>query len=255
MKRIIIFDLHDTLSISRKPIDAEMVGLLTELLDVKPVAVVSGSTMEQFENELLKPLGYMKDLLRGLNLFPSEATEYYRWNDGWHKIYGRKLDNSVELEIKKSIASVRRQLDFLPEKTYGESVIVRGSQISYAILGVDAPLELKVGWDSDLKKRLIAKGILTSLLPEFDISIGGHTSVNISPKGVGKVNCIPELCDRFGIGIGDLLYIGNEFGAEGDDLPIKEFGVDCIEVYNPEQTKGVIKSLLTLIRNDNYRYC
>jgi len=244
MKSMIIFDLHGTLAISRQPIDAEMVCCLSELLALSPIAVVSGSTFQQFERELLSPLDSCCELFWKLCLFPSEATEYYQWSNGWNKVYGLELDDWEVSRIKHAITTARCKVDFLPAETFGESVLLRGAQVTYAILGIDAPLNAKVSWDADLKKRLVLKRELTRLLPDFHISIGGHTSVNINHKGIGKVNCILELRKQFGYKYKDLLYIGNEFGVEGDDLPIKLSGVDCIEVSNPEQTKGIIKTLL-----------
>ena len=241
-KDIVIFDLHGTLADSRVPISDKMAGYLKQLLKVKILAVVSGSTYQQFETELLKPLGDC-DFSR-LSLFPSEATEFYSWYRTWHRIYAIELMESEIQKIREAFNKVCRAVGFLPKDTFGETLMTRGGQVTYSALGFDAPLEAKKGWDISLAKRLVLKDKLAELLPNYDISIGGFTSVNVNHKGMGKVNCIKEMCRRNNCNIDSIFYVGNEFYEGGDDLPVKEMGVDCAEVTSPLDTEALIGGLL-----------
>jgi phosphomannomutase len=56
VKKLIAFDLDDTLAESKSSLDAEMAGLLHELLGAAKVAVISGGDWPQFEKQLLSNL-------------------------------------------------------------------------------------------------------------------------------------------------------------------------------------------------------
>ena len=53
MKKLIVFDLDGTLAESKSPLDAEMSGLVHDLLGVVKVAVISGGDWPQFEKQFL----------------------------------------------------------------------------------------------------------------------------------------------------------------------------------------------------------
>ena len=51
MKKLITFDLDDTLSVTKSPISDRISGLLTELLEHYEVCIISGGRFEQFKRE------------------------------------------------------------------------------------------------------------------------------------------------------------------------------------------------------------
>jgi len=53
MKKLIVYDLDGTLAESKSALDAEMAGLLHDLLGVVKVAVISGGAWKQFEEQPL----------------------------------------------------------------------------------------------------------------------------------------------------------------------------------------------------------
>ena len=54
-RRVIAFDLDNTLADSKSPISQQMVVLLDELLTKFQVCVISGGKFAQFEEQLLNP--------------------------------------------------------------------------------------------------------------------------------------------------------------------------------------------------------
>ena len=56
MKKLIAFDLDDTLAQSKAAIDAEMAKLLSALLGVAKVAIISGGDWPQFKKQVLAKL-------------------------------------------------------------------------------------------------------------------------------------------------------------------------------------------------------
>lgn len=80
MKNLIIFDLDVTLAESKSPLDAEMAALLGRLLDVVPVAIISGGDWPQFAAQLLSNLGDAP--VTNLSLLPTCGTKFYKYDGG-----------------------------------------------------------------------------------------------------------------------------------------------------------------------------
>ena len=55
-KKLIAFDLDDTLAVTKSPITPRMSGLLKELLEHYDVCVISGGKFEIFLENVVKPL-------------------------------------------------------------------------------------------------------------------------------------------------------------------------------------------------------
>lgn len=55
-KKVIAFDLDDTLAITKSPINDRMAELLTQLLERYEVCVISGGKYEQFKMQIIDQL-------------------------------------------------------------------------------------------------------------------------------------------------------------------------------------------------------
>lgn len=189
MKKLIIFDLDGTLTPSKSEMDSEMAGLLCGLLQKKKAAVVSGGSFSQFEKQLLKNFSCPENFLKELFLFPNNAARFYRFesNAGWQSVYQEELTAEETIKIREAFFKAFEDIGFVPEKApFGEIIEDRGSQITFSALGQNAPLELKQKWDPDQKKRLKIKKALEKYLLEFQISIGGATSIDVTKKGLTR---------------------------------------------------------------------
>ncbi len=238
MKKLVLFDLDNTLAESKSEIDEEMSGLLLKLLEVKEVGIISGGSYEQFQKQLLKKLGDSA-LLTKLYLFPTCSTSFYQYNKGWKEGYSEKLS---EEEKNKIFAAFSQVTDLTPK--YGEILEDRQTQITFSALGQKAPPEIKKIWDPNRKKRLTLKNQLEKLIPEFEIKLGGNTSLDITRKGIDKAYGIKKIEEKLGFRKEEILYIGDALFEGGNDYPVKQAGVDCISVKDPEETKEVIKKIL-----------
>ena len=63
MKKIIGFDLDDTLAVSKSAISPRMAGLLANLLEKYEVCVISGGKFEQFEKQITSQMDVAPELL------------------------------------------------------------------------------------------------------------------------------------------------------------------------------------------------
>jgi HAD superfamily hydrolase (TIGR01484 family) len=131
-----------------------------------------------------------------------------------------------------------------PQKIYGQLIEDRGSQITFSALGQNAPIEMKLSWDPTREKREKIAEILRQRNPEFDVRIGGATSIDINKRGINKGYGIRRLEQFLNIGPDDILFVGDALFYGGNDYPAKATGIDCIEVKGPEETKQLIKGWL-----------
>ena len=252
MKRLVVFDLDGTLTESKSPLDTEMGALLGHLLRVVRVAIISGGTWAQFEEQVL---GHLPDAgnLKSLSILPTCGTKFYRYDGTWKALYSEDL--SVD-EKQLVISALNHALDsfgFKVPQQWGRVIEDRGSQITFSALGQDAPLDEKRKWDPDFAKRGRIRTILEGLIPEFSIQLGGTTSIDITRPGIDKAYGIRKLRDTLGVTINDMLFIGDAVFPGGNDYPALQAGVTCIKVRDPHETKRVVETIVACLDDGERR--
>jgi HAD superfamily hydrolase (TIGR01484 family) len=136
------------------------------------------------------------------------------------------------------------QSDFKIERTWGQQIEDRGSQITFSALGQQAPIEEKKKWDPDFTKRKNMKVLLDKLIPEFSVRLGGTTSVDVTKPGIDKAYGIRKLRDTLGIAIDEMIFVGDALFPGGNDYPAKEAGALSIRVRDPNESKRVIEAII-----------
>ncbi len=245
-KKIIVADLDGTLTPSKSMIEPSMVELLTKLLGYKDFAVIGGGRYSQFQNQFVEGLPSSSAAFSRLYLFPTCATTFYRFVDGaWRQIYAENLSPGERAKIKKAFEKALNDFGYKkPEYTFGEIIEDRGTQITFSALGQQAPIEFKSVWDPGAKKRQAIKGYLEKLIPEFEVTIGGMTSIDVTRKGIDKAHGIMKIKEYLGYGIGEMLFIGDALFEGGNDYPVKRTGVECIAVNGPDDTEKIIAEII-----------
>jgi HAD superfamily hydrolase (TIGR01484 family) len=244
MKKLIVFDLDGTLAASKAAIDPEMATLFAALLDVVRVAIISGGALPQFKTQVIAhlPAGAT---LANLSLLPTCGTRFLVYDGGdWKLLYA---ENFTAEEKKKIIDALNDAVDrsgFKAEKTWGEAIEDRESQITYSALGQAAPLDAKEKWDPDFSKRKKIKSLLDPMLPDFAVNLGGSTSIDITKPGIDKAYGIRKLRDVLKIEIAEMLYVGDALFPGGNDYPARTTGATCIQVRDPNETKRVIEAII-----------
>jgi phosphomannomutase len=243
VKTLIVFDLDGTLAPSKGSIDAEMATLLSKLLDVVRVAIISGGDLPQFETQVIANLP-QSGHLENLSLLPTCGTKFYRYSGGWQKLYAEDLSPDQKQKIVAALNRAVMASGFAAQKTWGETIEDRESQITYSALGQQAPLDEKEKWDPDFAKRQKIKQTLDTLLPEFSVRLGGTTSIDVTLPGIDKAYGIRKLRDILGVPIADMLYVGDALFPGGNDYPVRDTGATCIQVANPDESKRVIETVI-----------
>ncbi len=246
MKKLIVFDLDGTLAESKSRLDEEMAALLCALLETVRVAVISGGDFPQFEAQVLRELTH-DERLSNLSLLPTCGTKFYRYQSGWQQLYSEDFSAAEKARIVSSFERVIAASALGIEKTWGEQVEDRGSQITFSALGQQAPIEAKKKWDPDFNKRKQIKAELELLIPEFSVHLGGTTSVDVTKPGIDKAYGIRKLQGALGIAISEMVFIGDALFPGGNDYPAKEAGVISIQVQGPSETKRVIEAIIACL--------
>jgi HAD superfamily hydrolase (TIGR01484 family) len=249
MKKLIVFDLDGTLAASKSSLDAEMASLLHDLLSVAKVAVISGGAWSQFEKQVLSKLPQDESLAR-LSILPTCGTEFFQFTGAWKKLYSEDFKADEREKIVSSLKKAIETAGFHVERTWGEPIEDRGSQITYSALGQQAPLAEKEKWDPDFAKRKKIKTILDTLIPEFSVRIGGATSIDITKPGIDKAYGIRKLRDILGISLKEMIYVGDALFVGGNDYPAEEAGVISIPVRGPNETKRVVEAIIACLDPD-----
>lgn len=242
-KKLIVFDLDGTLAESKAAIDKDMAARLTALLTVAKVAIISGGDWPQFEKQVLAHLPKGK-LLKNLSILPTCGTKFYQYQSGWKLLYA---ENFTDQQKKKIIDSLNQAVDgsgYKADKTWGETIEDRGSQVTYSALGQQAPLDEKKKYDPDFKKRAKIKEQLEKLIPEFAVNLGGATSIDVTKKGIDKKYGMRKLHKVLDIQISEMIFIGDAIFPGGNDYPAKQSGAFSVCVKDPDETKKVIEGII-----------
>ncbi|HSM77217.1 MAG TPA: HAD-IIB family hydrolase [Bryobacteraceae bacterium] len=246
MKKLIVFDLDGTLAESKSSLDAKMSALLHDLLGIVKVAVISGGGWPQFEKQLLSNLPH-DPRLANLSLLPTCGTKFFQYAGDWTRLYSEDFTPEEKAKITGSVRRAVAATGFQAEKTWGEAIEDRGSQITFSALGQEAPLDEKQKWDPDHAKRTKIKDLLETYIPEFSVRIGGATSIDVTKHGIDKAYGIRKLRDILGIGLDEMIFIGDALFVGGNDYPARQTGVVCVPVRGPDETKPVTEAIIACL--------
>lgn len=246
-KKVIAFDLDDTLAITKSPINDRMSELLGKLLEKYDVCVISGGRFEQFKKQITDRLEAGPLQLRRLHLMPTCGTRYMRYDadaKDWAEVYAENLSDEQKKRIVAVLEEGAKKLGYWEDKPYGEIIEDRGSQVTYSALGQQAPPEEKYKWDPDGKKKHAIRDYAAPLLPDVEVRVGGTTSVDVTMLGIDKAYGMRKLMEQLGIDKEEILFVGDKLEEGGNDYPVRAMGIDSLEVPDSNITAKLIEAVL-----------
>ncbi len=255
MKKLIAFDLDGTLAPSKSHFDPLMVDLFNRLLEHFQVCVISGGKYDLFRRQFLTQITNNEKLLSKLHLMPTSGTRYYRHEKGvWVQKYAEDFTESQKKKIITALEEGLKESGYQTDKTYGEIIEDRDSQITLSILGQEIVAELgdegvriKEEWDPDGKKKLRIRDIVAPKIPEFNVRAAGATSIDVTRPGIDKAYGMKKLMESTGLEKKDILFMGDKIIPGGNDYAVKEFGIDCVSVRDWKETAAAIDALLKTV--------
>ncbi len=249
-KKVIAFDLDDTLAISKSAISDRMAGLLAELLDHYDVCIISGGKFEQFKVQVVDRLDVAEHKLNRLHLMPTCGTRYMRFDElesNWKEQYAEDLSAEEKQKILEVVEQSAKELGMWLDEPYGEIIEDRGSQITYSALGQQAPVEAKQTWaveNEETKQQL--RAIIAERLPHLEVRLGGMTSVDITRIGIDKAYGMQKLVETLAIDKDEILFIGDKLEEGGNDYPVKAMGIDTLAVEKWEDTAYTVEGIIAV---------
>lgn len=247
MRKLVAFDLDDTLAITKSPISDRMGELLTHLLEEYEVCIISGGNFDQFKKQVVDRLQAPAPLLGRLHLMPTCGTRYYRYDEltqDWKLQYSNDLTDDQKTRIIDALKNGAKELGLWEEKPYGDIIEDRGSQITFSALGQKAPAEEKYKWDPTGEKKHKLRDFVAPIVPDVEVRVGGTTSVDVTIIGVDKAYGMRKLIEVTGFGMESMLFVGDRLEEGGNDYPVKAMGIDSIAVEKWEDTALVVETLV-----------
>ena len=273
MKKVLSFDVDQTLNVAKTPIPDEIADLLITCLNADfAICPISGQKFDQFLIQIVNRLverGATPVDLTHLHLFVAQGTQYYKYEtkgkklgpvevsvtkesdkydeSNWQQVYSFPLTDEQVEKITNAIETAAKELGFWEEDKLqkGDEIIEnRLSQVTFSALGQKAGTKEKYAWDPDCKKREAIVKRAKELAPEFDYEIGGTTSINAITPGMNKVFGMTHLLEELGVKKEDVLYFGDMTQPGGNDYPVKQMGIDTITVRSHEDTAFALRGIL-----------
>jgi HAD superfamily hydrolase (TIGR01484 family) len=241
--------LDNTLADSKSPVTDQMAGLVVDLLKEFQVCVISGGKFEQFEVQLLGRLKAAPRTLAALHIMPTCGTRYFRLDiasRAWKQVYAEDLTAKQRAKIVAALDKGAASLGHRSEKLWGLQIEDRGSQVTFSALGQDAPTANKQAWDPDDTKKRALRDLVAKTIPEFEVRVGGSTSIDVTKPGMDKAYGIKRLIELLGLTKKDVIFVGDKLGVGGNDYPVKAMGVDCLEVSRWQDTALVVQTIVAV---------
>lgn len=256
MKRVLAFDIDQTLNIAKTPIPPEMAEILVKCLDHFEICPISGQKFEQFIIQIvdeLQKVGVSEEQLTHLHLFVAQGTQYYRYDlekHDWQQVYNYPLKEEEVAKITKVLEDSARELGYWEEDKLlpGDQIIEnRLSQVTFSALGQAMGTSEKYSWDPDCKKREAIVAKCQAALPDFLYEIGGTTSINVAAPGMNKEFGMKHLLEELKVEKSDVLYFGDMTQPGGNDYPVVQMGIDTITVRSHEDTEYALRGILGVL--------
>lgn len=261
MKKVIAFDVDQTVNVAKTPIPPEVAEVLRECLRLFEICPISGQKFEQFLIQIVDPLieaGATPDELQHLHLFVAQGTQYYKYIGkseaydpaDWQQVYNYPLKEEDVVKITTVLEEAARDLGYweADKLAEGDEIIEnRLSQITFSALGQAAGTEAKYAWDPDCKKREAIVAKCREKLPDFLYEIGGTTSINVAAPGMNKEFGMTHLFEELKVGKDDVLYFGDMTQPGGNDYPVVQMGVKTITVRSHEDTLYALRGIVGIV--------
>ncbi len=243
LPRSVIFDLDNTLSEPfQQPLDSTA-SLFARLLENVPLAIMSAASLERITRDFLPHMQHV-DLQR-LTLFTANAAQCYLYKDSaWVAQYKFGFSPQELATIKAALEQSVVECGIDTSKTYGEQFVDYEGYVAFTALGLGAPRAERIAWDPDTKKRRTLREHLQKKLPQFDVYIGGATSVDVTPKGINKSYGVSWYADHLGCPTNELLYVGDALYEGGNDAVVIPTGIQTRQISGPSETESVMRALL-----------
>ena len=239
MTKHFFFDLDGTLTRSHALINPTHVGPLEQLCVQKDVIVVTGGTALDIKKQLTSALDgkYFMLAQSGGHAFDKNGTELWRV----------AVSPEQTAQVLDLIEKMKRSFN-IKVRDEKDCVELRGSQVSYSVLGYNEDVDKKYAFDPDFSRR---KQMLAQYPEELahlhsigiEVAVGGTTTFNFTLIGQDKGSNVTRLIEREKWNKDECLYVGDALGPGENDYAV--VGVIATHAVKDEnETSDFIKANL-----------
>lgn len=228
-KKHLFFDMDQTVAPARQPILPEMYELLDGLSH--DIIIVSGQEVPK--------IGWQSNELPAFTLGQNgnHATDVAN-----QELWNIPLDEVHRTEIMNHIESIIKVLDHDLNHDWNP-IEDRGAQITFSPIGNTAPVEHKMSYDPDRKKREFLMKEVPFTSAELVVKIGGSTSLDYIHKDRHKGTNVQKLIDLMGWNNDECIYFGDGLFPGGNDEAV--IGViETVPVDDHEDTYRKLQAFL-----------
>jgi phosphomannomutase len=223
MHKHLFFDMDLTIAPSRQPILPEMFQLLTDCN--RDIVIVSGQTVEKirWQSNNLKAYALGQNGNHAVDI-----DDVLLWNT--------PLKSHERDQILDHISEVVALLDHELNHDWNP-IEERGAQITFSPIGNTAPVDVKMVYDPDRKKREHFLKTIPFASEDLVVKIGGSTSLDYIHKDRQKGNNVKKFIDFMKWDKDDCIYYGDGLYPGGNDESVigvidTVFVKDNIDTYD-----------------------
>lgn len=227
-KKHLFFDMDMTVAPSRQPITQKMYDLLTSLTE--DIVIVSGQLVDKIQWQS-NDLPAIRLGQNGNHAVDIDGREL--WNITLSPDHKQQILNHIE----KLVAILPN-----PPNSDWHPIEDRGGQITFSPVGNTAPVEIKMSYDPDIKKRFALLKEIPFESDELVVKIGGSTSLDYFHKDSNKGTNVKKLIELKGWDADECIYYGDGLYPGGNDEAV----IGVIETVPVESDEDTYEKLLAV---------
>ena len=232
---IYLFDLDGTLTPPRLPMTQEFESFFAAWASMHKCFIATGSDFkkvtEQVSNETL-------DLFDGIYCSMGNVL----WKKGEFVYKNTMPDNP---ELFQQLEEYRKNTKY-PHKLFNNYIEKRDGMINFSVLGRNCPYsdrEQYFAYDKNAGERESIRLELLKKFPEYDISIGGMISMDITLKGRGKEQVAG--CLRKEYPNEKIIFFGDKTEKGGNDYTLAQAvlqlpNTQVFQVSGPQDVQKIL---------------
>ena len=234
--RLIAFDLDGTLTQHKSPLGEENRKVLEALAQNHRLVMVGAGQCMRIFNQMG---GFPIDIIGNYGMQFAE----YDYEKG---TLGEVTNINVPCDVEGTeaiVTEIREKCGYT--EFAGNNVEFHASGcITLPILGTAAKIEDKLAYDPDRKKRSVNYEYVCSKFPAYTTFIGGSSSFDIVPKPYEKAQALRDYCKKYGFGLDEVAFVGDDYGVGGNDEPVFKSEIGFIRVDDYTRFGEYVKCLL-----------
>lgn len=219
LKEVYLFDLDGTLTPAREKMQAVFANKFKFFVQNNIAYIASGSDYTKIKEQVPS---YIIELFSGI--YCSMGNELYIKNN---LIYYNKFTPDKDL---LNMLQYYRDTTKYKGKLYTNYIEIRKGMINFSVLGRDSSKEARNHynkWDKIYKERVYIRKQLLQKYPQYDITLGGEISIDITLNGYGKEQIITHLRKKYKKE--KIIFFGDKIEQGGNDYSIAQA---CVQDSN-----------------------